>query len=73
MTKGGPRGLIRLGLPLRSGERFARLLNFVAVEPVTKDGRRGYSELETSPSRWQARSALLASIRRADRKRACCV
>ena len=48
--QGGPRGLVRLGLPLRSGERFARLLNFVAVEPVTKDGRRGYSELETSPA-----------------------
>jgi hypothetical protein len=47
--EGGPRGLIRLGLPLRSDESFARLLNFVAVEPVTVDGRRGYSELESSP------------------------
>jgi len=47
--EGGPRGLIRLGLPLRSGESFARLLNFVAVEPVTGQGQRGYSELETSP------------------------
>lgn len=48
--KGGPRGLIRLGLPLRSNESFARLLNFVAIEPVTRDGRRGFSELETSPT-----------------------
>ncbi len=46
----GPRGLIRLGLPLRANESFAGLLNFVAVEPVTCDGRRGFSELETSPS-----------------------
>ncbi len=48
--EGGPRGLIRLGLPLRSNESFARLLNFIAIEPVTRDGRRGFSELETSPT-----------------------
>lgn len=48
-SAGGPRGLIRLGLPLRSNAGVAGLLNFVAVEPVTHDGRRGYSELETSP------------------------
>ncbi|MBV9866587.1 MAG: hypothetical protein JO316_14630 [Abitibacteriaceae bacterium] len=46
---GGPRGLIRIGLPLRAGDALPRLLNFIAVEPVTKDGRRGYSELEKSP------------------------
>lgn len=44
-----PRGLIRIGLPLRPGEE-PRLLNFVAVEPVTMDGWRGLSELEISPT-----------------------
>jgi hypothetical protein len=47
---GSPRGLIRIGLPLRPESREPRLLNFVAVEPVTMDGRRGLSELEISPS-----------------------
>ncbi len=46
---GGPRGLIRIGQALRGGDAFARLLNFVAIEPVTHDGRRGFSELEASP------------------------
>ncbi len=45
----GPRGLIRLGIHLRPEDRYAGLLNFVAVEPVTMDGRRGFSELERSP------------------------
>ena len=47
---GGPRGLIRLGLPLRPEDDHPFLLNFVAVEPVTMDGRRGFSELERSPA-----------------------
>lgn len=46
---GGPRGLIRLGLPLRPEDGHPFLLNFIAVEPVTMDGRRGLSELERSP------------------------
>jgi hypothetical protein len=46
---GAPRGLIRVGLPLRPGLP-AHLINFVAVEPVTADGRRGFSELEISPT-----------------------
>lgn len=46
---GSPRGLIRIGLPLRPG-RPVHLLNYVAVEPVTMDGRRGLSELEISPT-----------------------
>jgi hypothetical protein len=46
---GSPRGLIRIGLPLRPGLE-PHLLNFVAVEPVTMDDRRGLSELERSPS-----------------------
>ena len=40
---GGPRGLIRLGLPLRTGDAHPFLLNFIAVEPITLDGRRGFS------------------------------
>ncbi|MDF2441218.1 MAG: hypothetical protein JWN98_2202 [Abditibacteriota bacterium] len=47
---GGPRGLIRIGLPWRRDAAAPRLLNFVAIEPVTQDGRRGYSELERSPA-----------------------
>lgn len=46
---GGPRGLIRLGLPLRREDSNPFLLNFIAVEPVTMDGRRGLSEMEKSP------------------------
>lgn len=47
---GGPRGLIRIGLPLRATNTHPGLLNFIAVEPVTRDGRRGFSELEPSPA-----------------------
>ena len=47
---GGPRGLIRVGLPLRPEETEPGLLNFIAIEPVTFDGRRGLSELEKSPT-----------------------
>jgi hypothetical protein len=47
---GSPRGLIRIGVPLRPEARAPDLLNYVAVEPVTMDGRRGLSELEISPS-----------------------
>jgi hypothetical protein len=47
---GGPRGLIRVGLPLRPEETTPGLLNFIAIEPVTRDGKRGFSELEKSPS-----------------------
>jgi hypothetical protein len=47
---GGPRGLFRIGLPRQADETEPRLLNFVAVEPVTPDGRRGLSELEKSPA-----------------------
>ena len=45
---GGPRGLIRVGFPLRSGEA-PRLVNYLAIEPVVHN-RRGYSELERSPT-----------------------
>lgn len=44
-----PRGVIRLGHPLQATDTTAGLLNFIAVEPVTRDGRRGLSELERSP------------------------
>jgi len=54
---GSPRGLIRIGLPLRPG-REPHLLNFVAVEPVTMDGRRGLSELEKSPTERKAGLAM---------------
>lgn len=47
---GAPRGLFRIGRILRTGDKEPELLNFVAVEPVTMDGRRGFSELENSPS-----------------------
>lgn len=47
---GAPRGLFRVGRPLRPGATEPELLNFIAVEPVTMDGRRGFSELENSPS-----------------------
>jgi hypothetical protein len=46
---GGPRGLIRIGLPLNPDETAPGLLNFIAIEPVTFDLRRGLSELEKSP------------------------
>lgn len=45
---GGPRGLIRIGAPVLPGGGHA-LVNFIAVEPVVK-GKRGYSEMEQSPS-----------------------
>ena len=48
--QGGPRGLMRIGLPLRADDKQPGLLNFIAVEPVTRDGRRGFSELEKSPA-----------------------
>src|SRR4051812_25289662 len=42
---GGPRGLIRVGSPTLPGGRYD-LINFIAVEPTTTDGRKGLSELE---------------------------
>lgn len=44
---GGPRGLFRVGYS-RGGR--TQLVNFIAVEPVDMAGRRGFSELERSPS-----------------------
>ena len=44
--EGGPRGLIRLGYPTLTNGGYA-LINFIAIEPVA-NGRRGFSELETS-------------------------
>ncbi|MGH9914760.1 MAG: hypothetical protein ACRD63_05665, partial [Pyrinomonadaceae bacterium] len=48
----GPRGLIRVGVPGRSGGE-PELINFIAIEPVIKGGgsrfsRMGFSELEMS-------------------------
>jgi hypothetical protein len=43
---GGPRGLIRIGSPVRPDGGHA-LVNFIAVEPVVA-GQRGFSELEFS-------------------------
>jgi hypothetical protein len=43
---GGPRGLVRVGYH-RNG--VAQLVNFIAIEPVDREGRRGFSELEPSP------------------------
>src|SRR6185369_5549191 len=43
---GEPRGLLRLGCPVLSEQRYD-LVNFIAIEPIVK-GRRGYSELENS-------------------------
>jgi hypothetical protein len=45
-TQGGPRGLIRLGYEQDGGIYF---INFMALSPITADGRRGMSELEDSP------------------------
>jgi hypothetical protein len=44
---GGPRGLFRVGYPIKEEGRAPGLVNFVAVEPIV-DGRRGFSELEPS-------------------------
>jgi len=44
---GGPRGLFRIGYPIKAGGKAPGLLNFLAVEPIV-GGRRGYSELEHS-------------------------
>jgi hypothetical protein len=41
-----PRGLLRLGYPVRPEHRYD-LINFIAVEPIVR-GRRGFSELEHS-------------------------
>ena len=43
---GGPRGLIRIFTPYVAGQKQSRI-NFIAIEPIV-DGRRGYSEMETS-------------------------
>lgn len=43
---GGPRGLIRLYSPINTNGGYA-LVNFIAVEPIV-NGRRGFSELESS-------------------------
>ena len=43
----GPRGLLCIGLPIPNEGRYG-LVNFIAVEPVTEDGAKGYSELEPS-------------------------
>jgi hypothetical protein len=42
---GGPRGLLRIGYPIRDAGRAQGLVNFIAVEPIV-GGRRGFSELE---------------------------
>ena len=42
----GPRGLIRVGYPMATNGGY-NLINFIAVEPIV-NGRRGFSELETS-------------------------
>ena len=44
--EGEPRGLIRLGYPVLTRQRYD-LINFIAVEPIVR-GRRGFSELERS-------------------------
>lgn len=44
---GGPRGLLRIGVPLLDGGARQGLINFVAVEPIVA-GRRSLSELERS-------------------------
>jgi hypothetical protein len=43
---GGPRGLFRVGYG-RGG--LTQLVNYIAVEPVDRESRRGFSELESSP------------------------
>ena len=43
---GGPRGLIRIGYPTATNGGY-NLINFIAVEPMV-NGRRGFSELESS-------------------------
>lgn len=45
---GGPRGLFRIGYPIKKDGKEQGLINFIAVEPIVA-GRRGYSELERSP------------------------
>src|SRR3954469_13392598 len=41
-----PRGLIRLGYPALTNDRYD-LINFIAIEPIVQ-GRKGFSELEKS-------------------------
>jgi len=53
---GGPRGLFRIGVPMKNGGKEYGLINFVAVEPIVK-GQRGFSELE--PSRTDGRPGKL--------------
>ena len=43
---GGPRGLLRIGYEDAGRVYF---INFIALSPVTRDGRRGASELDDSP------------------------
>lgn len=45
--EGGPRGLFRIGYPIRDGGKSYGLVNFIAVEPIV-NGKRGFSELERS-------------------------
>jgi len=54
--QGGPRGLFRIGYPIKDDGRTPGLVNFVAVEPIVQ-GHRGFSELEPSgqddkPGKW---------------------
>jgi hypothetical protein len=46
---GGPRGLFRVGYPIKDDGQTPGLVNFIAVEPIVK-GQRGFSELEPSSS-----------------------
>jgi hypothetical protein len=45
----GTRGLIRLFYPIEGDGKPARLVNFIAVEPVVQGRGKGFSELEPSP------------------------
>ena len=44
---GGPRGLIRISAPCLPGGKY-KLVNWLAIEPRTVGGPRGFSELEQS-------------------------
>ena len=63
---GGPRGLIRIGSPVKP-DRGHALVNFLAVEPVVA-GQRGFSELEfsaldnTQGKRFWAEAARISSV-----------
>lgn len=45
---GGPRGLLRIGYPVSEDGKETGLVNFIAIEPITEDGVKCYSELEPS-------------------------